>query len=274
MQLGIGSYCYNWAAGVPGWPPPAPLTPDQLLDNALRLNLRVVQIADNMPLDLLDQGERRGFAARARACGVQIEVGTRGMLPEIVLPYVRIAAEFGSPILRTLIDSPGHAPAVEEAIALLRRLAPELKAAGVTLAIENHDRFKAAALRHIVECAGPDRVGVCLDTANSLGCGEGIEQVAEALAPLTVNLHIKDFVTRRLPHKKGFVVEGCPAGRGLVDIPCLLARLRAAGRDCSAILELWPPPEPELSASIAKEEAWVRESIAFLRPLIENYANH
>ncbi|MFB3825164.1 MAG: sugar phosphate isomerase/epimerase family protein [Bryobacteraceae bacterium] len=274
MQLGTSSYAYVWAVGVPGWPPPQPLGADELLDKALRLGVRVVQIADNLPLDRMTEARRRALFSRAASCGVRIEAGTRGIRPELVLPYVRIAAECGSPILRTLIDSPGHEPSEDEAIALLRALVPELKAAGVVLAIENHDRFKAVKLRRIVECAGPEWIGVCLDTANSLGCGEGIEHVAAVLAPVTVNLHIKDFMARRLPHNKGFIIEGCPAGQGLVDIPALLGVLRGAGRDCNAILELWPPPEPELSASIAKEEVWVEASIAYLRPLIESSANH
>ncbi len=176
---------------------------------------------------------------------------------------MRIAAELGSPILRTLIiDANGE----DEAAALLRGIVPELQAAGVKLAIENHDIFKAAPLRRIVERAGSEWIGICLDTANSLGCGEGIEQVAATLAPLVINLHVKDFTARRLPHNKGFVIEGCPAGRGLLDIRALLAGLPP---DISAVLELWPPPEPEISASIAKEEAWVEESIAYLRPLID-----
>ena len=31
MRLGIGSYTFTWAAGVPGHPPARPLTPRQLL---------------------------------------------------------------------------------------------------------------------------------------------------------------------------------------------------------------------------------------------------
>jgi hypothetical protein len=36
----------------------------------------------------------------------------------------------------------------------------------------------------------------------------------------------------------------------------------------NAILELWTPPEPEIAATIAKEENWARQSIAYLRTLI------
>src|SRR6185503_10468118 len=87
---------------------------------------------------------------------------------------------------------------------ILREIAPNLD--GLTLAIENHDRFPAAILRDVIEKVANDRIGICLDTANSLGSGEGIEAVADILAPFTVNLHIKDFLVERVPHKMGFTI--------------------------------------------------------------------
>ena len=66
---------------------------------------------------------------------------------------------------------------------------------------------------------------------------------------------------------------GCPAGQGLLDIPSLLAALRAMNRSPSVILEHWPPPEPTIEASIAKEEAWTSESIRYLRELLESNAD-
>jgi sugar phosphate isomerase/epimerase len=107
-----------------------------------------------------------------------------------------------------------------------------------------------------------------LDTANSLGCGETVDQVLDALADLVINVHIKEFSVRRLPHRLGFLVEGAPAGRGMLDIPALLRRLEATGRRMSAILEQWPPPEATLEASVAKEAEWAAESIRYLRTLL------
>jgi sugar phosphate isomerase/epimerase len=108
-------------------------------------------------------------------------------------------------------------------------------------------------------------VGVCLDTANSLGCGEGIDHVLDTLAPYIVNLHVKDFIVRRPPHDKGFIVEGVPAGTGILNIPAVLRRMRG---DVSAILEQWPPPEADIEASVAKEQLWAEQGIRYLRTLI------
>jgi 3-oxoisoapionate decarboxylase len=111
-------------------------------------------------------------------------------------------------------------------------------------------------------------VGICLDSVNSLGAGEGLHEVVDRLAPFTINLHLKDYLIRRVWHKMGFVVEGVPAGDGMLNIPWLKGEIERHGRCTSAILELWTPPEQELTATIAKEKAWVEKSIAFLQGLI------
>jgi sugar phosphate isomerase/epimerase len=269
MKLGIGSYTYVWEVGVPGHPPPRPLTADGLLDKAVELGVRVVQIADNMPLHEMAPDQRRQLLRRAQSMSILLEAGTRGFHPDHLRTYLRIAAELQSPILRVVIDDAVWKPTEGDATAVLREVAPEFEHAGVTLAIENHDRFPSAALAQIVESVGSSVIGICLDTANSLGCGEGLEQVLGTLKQYVVNLHIKDFVVRRHPHAKGFVVEGCPAGKGLVNIPALLATLAGAGRDCNAIVELWPAPEHTIEASIRKEQEWAASSVRYVRGWIQ-----
>jgi sugar phosphate isomerase/epimerase len=144
----------------------------------------------------------------------------------------------------------------------------EFERADVVLAIENHDRFPVASLVRILERIGSESVGVCLDTVNSFGAREGPAVVVEALARWTMNLHVKDYAIRRVDHQMGFLIEGRPAGQGQLDVPWLLARLRDAGRDPNAILELWTPPEEALAETIAREEAWAASSVEYLRRLI------
>src|SRR5665213_3286258 len=51
MPLGISSYTYPWRVGVPGYAaPPHPMTPLNLLDQAVALGVRLVQFADHTPL--------------------------------------------------------------------------------------------------------------------------------------------------------------------------------------------------------------------------------
>jgi hypothetical protein len=103
-----------------------------------------------------------------------------------------------------------------------------------------------------------------LDTVNSLGALETPEVVVETLAPLTVNLHIKDFVIDRVPQMMGFVVSGVPAGTGKLAIPWLLGQM-PVGNDVSAILEQWPPLRESVEATIAMEQEWAERGVQYLR---------
>lgn len=265
MILGLSSYTYGWAVGVRGHEPASPIEEHGLLDRARELGVKLLQIGDNLPLHTFDTERLDRLAERAASEGVTLEVGARRLTTERVAIYAAIARRVGATLIRFVADDADFHPSPEQVTAVLRECAPLL--GGLTLGIENHDRFPAATLRAMIEAAGCERIGVCLDTANSLGAGEGLEAVVATLAPLTVNLHIKDFHIERLPHLMGFTVTGRPAGRGFVKVPALLALLAPFHRCHTAILELWTPPEPRLADTIAKEAAWAAESLDFLRPL-------
>jgi 3-oxoisoapionate decarboxylase len=270
MRLGISSYTFVWAVGVSGFPQPArPLTVDSLLDKAIDLGVNVVQIADNLPLHQLSPAELDHLAVRATREKIDIEVGTAGLIPAHLRRYLSIAVKLRSPFVRVVIDSETTQPHPFAAAKMLEEVLPDFRRAGVCLAIENHDRFPASVLAALLKKAG-DGVGICLDTANSLACGEDVHTVLRVLAPWVVNVHIKDFVVHRLPHKKGFVVEGRRAGYGVLNTATVIAELRAAARDPNLVLELWPPPEPTIEETIAKEDAWARESIAYLRDFVKS----
>lgn len=270
MQLGLGTYAYAWAIGIAGYPPPQPMDTMAFLQRAADLGVSMVQIADNLPLGKLSARQLADLMALAHDLRIQVEVGTRGILPSHLRAYLMVALAFKSPILRVVVDTADHHPPPDEIVATLRSLMPEFTAAGVTLAIENHDRFKVRTLLQIIEGIDSPQVGICLDTVNSYGAGEGAEIVVETLAPYVVNLHVKDYSIRRHHHNLGFEVEGTPAGQGMLDMPWLLDKLGKHGRDFNAILETWPPPEPSLQQTIAKEDKWVVESIRYLRTLINS----
>jgi sugar phosphate isomerase/epimerase len=268
MRLGIGTYTFAWAIGVPGSPPAKPMSAFDLLDEAARLQVKVVQFCDNLPLVKLPAPELEAFHQRVRELGLEVELGTRGLGPENLRANLRLARRFGCRFLRLVIDSAGDEPSAGETVARLQPLLPEFAAAGVRLAIENHDRFRSATLAGMVEQLGRDCAGICLDTVNSFGALEGPEVVVKTLAPYTLNLHVKDFTIARVSSQMGFVVNGCAAGQGRLDVPWLLGQLRAAGRDVNAILELWTPYGPTLEDTLAREAAWAEESVRYLRKLI------
>jgi sugar phosphate isomerase/epimerase len=142
---------------------------------------------------------------------------------------------------------------------------PSLKDTGVVLAIENHDRFKAKTLAHIIKQTDAASVAICLDTANSLGAGESIGEIAPVLLPYTVNLHIKDFTVTRVQHKMGFTITGAIAGKGVLDIPSLLNECSQYERCSTATLELWMDALESPEKTIAKEMELITESIKYLK---------
>jgi sugar phosphate isomerase/epimerase len=243
------------------------MTAGDLVRRASEAGVPCVQIADNCPLDTLPDAARRDVRALAQELAVAVEVGTRGLTPERLGQYLDLAVFFHSPILRFVVDGPGYEPSVDEVAAVVKDALPHLRETGVRLAIENHDRLKAAEFRDIVLRTDPEHVGICLDSVNSMGAGEGVREVVTTLAPHTLNLHLKDFTVARVSHKMGFVVAGCPAGQGMLDVPWLLGEIRRHGRCQSAILELWTPPAGTIEETLARESAWADESLRFLEPL-------
>lgn len=267
MRLGIGSYAYAWAIGVPDYLPEVQMSPGDLLEKAHKMGASCVQFADNLPLHVLSPEARAALKIQAQSLDIAIEVGARGLWPEQVRAYLEIAAFFESPILRMVIDGADYAPGIGTIIRIIQELLPEFRQRNVRLAIENHDRLQARQFVEIVEKTDPEWVGICLDSVNSLGADEGFGEVSRLLLPYTINLHVKDYDIQRPRHKMGFIVSGTPAGKGRLPIPTLIAELEALGKCQSAILELWPALDHNVETTLKKEALWVKESMTYLRNL-------
>jgi sugar phosphate isomerase/epimerase len=269
MQLGLSSYTYTWAVGVPGSPPENPLTPKGLIDKAFNAGIKLVQIADNMPLESIGEDELINLEKYGAGKGVKIEMGGRGLTPEHTMKCLLAADFLHSPILRMVIDSAGFEPGLDSVTGIISDLLPEFRSRKIRLAIENHDRFRAREFEKIIKSADSEWVGICLDSVNSMGAGEGFEEVARILIPYTINLHIKDFTIRRVSHKMGLLIEGTPAGKGMLNISELVEKLSIQGSCNSAILELWTPPEKSIGETIIREDAWACESIEYLESILK-----
>jgi 3-oxoisoapionate decarboxylase len=261
MQAGLSSFAFGWA--LRGRRPS--FDEHDLLACAVRHGLRVVQLGDNLPVHTMPGRRLEAFLAAARAASVAIELGARGLTDAHLSTYLEIGSRIGSRLLRFVIDAPGHEPHPREVVALLSNAVHAIEASAVIVALENHDRLPAAVLRRMIEDVGSSRVGVCLDTANSLGAGEGLAHVTDVLAPVTVNLHLKDVAIMRVRHQMGFVVEGRPLGRGQLPILATMQRVHAEGRCTSAILESWTPRLRTSAATLLIERESVEMGIGTLK---------
>jgi 3-oxoisoapionate decarboxylase len=269
MKLGISSYTYTWAVGVPGSMPQKPLTAYDLVNRAATAGLGLVQIADNLPLEMLTLIEVDELYQYARSKNVSIEMGGRGLTPEHTMKCLQTTEHLHSPILRMVIDAQGFEPDIPTIVSIIRELEPEFKSRNIKLAIENHDRLKAREFEKIIVEAGSDMTGICLDSVNSMGAGEGFNTVIDILIPYIINLHIKDFTIYRVSHKMGLIIEGRPAGKGMLNIPELAARIKETDLCHSAILELWTPPAGNIDKTIRKESSWADESITYLQSVLK-----
>lgn len=261
MHAGIGSFAFGWATTHAS----PPFDEQGLLAFARRHGASIVQIADNLPVHTWPSDRVDRFVAEARGAGVTIELGARGLTDEHLLRYVDLCRRCGARLLRFVADSDGYEPTTDELIAVLGNAVPVLSAAGVTVALENHDRFSAISLRDIVDSVASPNVGVCLDTANSFGAGEGLCEILATLAPVTVNMHVKDVRIARFSHLMGFTVEGRPLGEGQLPIADAIACVRRHGRCRSVILEAWTTPAPTIAETIERERTSAESSIERLK---------
>ena len=218
-----------------------------------------MQIADNLPLERLPSELRSPrFASAAISAGVAIELGTRGIAPAHLRRMLELCSGFECGLLRVVVDTADHHPSPEEVTQTLGGLVPELERLGSSAGHRESRSFSGERLAGIVESIGSPNVGICLDTVNSFRLPGRPGTRGGSPGPVCFSLHVKDFTIRRAGHMMGFEITGTPAGQGMLDIPWLLDTLRAAGRDPNAILELWPPPETTVAATLSKEEEWGR----------------
>lgn len=269
MHLGLSSYTFPWNIRLSGLIQSHRFSFREMLELTAENSIHYFQFGDNYPLHLLTNKELDELKRTASAKSIRLQAGTRGLYVDNISRYLLIAKKLETGFLRVVIDDSDFHPPEDEVMLTIRQLLPILKDTGIVLAIENHDRFKAKTLVRIIESTDPQYVAICLDTANSLGAGEGIHEILPLLLPYTVNLHIKDFTISRVDHQMGFLVSGAAAGEGMLDIPHLIRECGKYERCTTASLELWISEEASPEDTIEKELNWMRRSITFLNNHIQ-----
>lgn len=106
---------------------------------------------------------------------------------------------------------------------LLRDVAPLLRDHGCRLNIEPKGGVSTFDAVRLIEAVGPDVVGVCLDTANTLCFAEEPTRAARRVAPYVHMTHCKDAIVWF--HGNGIRRQVRPIGAGVLNWPCLIAIL-------------------------------------------------
>ncbi|MFB7251265.1 sugar phosphate isomerase/epimerase family protein [Microbacterium sp. NPDC056234] len=261
-MIGLGTYAYFWQHSDRV---EQPLSLIGALEDTRAQDVDLFQICDYAPLEHMTDPELKDAARAARDLGIRIELGTKGIVPEHLSRFLRIASIFDARLIRSMISGPDSRPSLIEAQVWLRSSIRDFEAAGVTLALETYEQVPTADLIGVIERVGSTHLGICLDPANVVAQLESPKACVEQTSALTKNVHVKDFAFARQPGWVGFTYSGAAMGTGLHDYAHLLATVRPRERGINEIVEHWLPWQDDAQTTIRTEREWTRITLEHLR---------
>lgn len=227
MKLGVDSFSLRWQ----GW------DAFQILEYAAAQGLDNVHFSERRFFTSLEEDYLTALRRRAAELKLTIEVGllsfdkyagafdaSLGTGEKQLATMARAAKVVGSKVVRCVLgfqaDRLGATPFaqhIEECVRALRAAGPVARECGIRFAIENHGGVDLLAreLKGLIEAAGTDIAGACLDTGNPTYGGEDPVLSAEILGPLIISSHVRDSRVWAVPD--GAMAQWVPMGQGDVD---------------------------------------------------------
>ncbi len=98
---------------------------------------------------------------------------------------------------------------------VLKEVAAITEREDMCLAIENHQDYTSEELAGVMRAVDNPRIGVWLDTGNSIAMMEDPLHTARLLAPYAHGMHLKEYVV--FPNEGGFDLVGVVHGQGVID---------------------------------------------------------
>ena len=215
----------------------------ECLEYCAARGVTVVHFSEIRFLGSLEPVHLRSVRETAQRLGLELEIGMRSICPtsnlfdpsqgaaeEQLRRMIDAARVIGSPIVRAVMgnryDRRGDVPMeahMENTVRVLRAVRSRALDAGIRIAMENHGGdLRAAELKALIETAGTDFVGVCLDSGNLPMTLEVPLDGLETLAPYALTSHVRDSEIWRTP--RGVAVRWVPLGEGNVEIGQYLRR--------------------------------------------------
>lgn len=228
----------------------------QLLDYAARLQLDTLQISDLTDYGSLEPADLQKVRDHAARLGLSIDGGLGCICPsssnwnpkhgdpvEYVRRGLRAAGAVGATCMRCFMgagaDRRGPVPLdkhIETTIKILRSVRSQALDLNVKIAVENHLDLQAWELRSLIEEAGKDFVGACLDSGNPIAVVEDPMVALETLGPYVVTTHIKDAVV--FEHPRGAATQSVALGDGSINFPRFFELFRQICPSAAAQLEV------------------------------------
>lgn len=211
-------------------------TPFQLLDYSAKLAAKVVHFSEIRFIGNLEPDNLRAVRRYAEERGIEIEIGMKSICPtskmfdakagaaeEQIGRMLDSATLAGSHIVRAVLGSaddrrPGPIEKhIESTVKVLRNVRAKVQDHNLKIAIENHaGDMQAHELKQLIEEAGKDFVGACLDSGNPLWTLEDPHLTLETLHPYVLTSHVRDSAVWRVP--EGAAVSWVRMGQGNVGI--------------------------------------------------------
>jgi sugar phosphate isomerase/epimerase len=175
---------------------------------------------------------------------------------------VRSAKEAGAQVLRT-VSLGGRRYEVfqtaeawhefrKNALLSLQLAEPVVRRHKIKLGVENHKDWRAQELVDILQQINGEWVGATIDFGNNLAMVEDPLEVVQTLAPYVVSTHIKDMAVEE--HPEGFLLSEVPLGKGILDLPKIVALCRKHNPNVTFNLEMMT--RDPLVIPVLQKEYW------------------
>jgi 3-oxoisoapionate decarboxylase len=220
-------------------------TPFEYLDYCAKLGAKVVHFSEIRFIGSLEDDNLRRVHDHSAGLGIEIEVGMRSICPtstafdpkqgtaeEQITRMLHAAKVAGSAIVRCFLGTsadrttPGGIDArIGDTVKVLRAVRSRVIDSGLKIAIENHaGDMQARELKRLIEEAGPEFAGVCLDSGNPLWAIEDPHLTLETLHPYVLTSHVRDTAVWRVP--EGAAVQWVRMGDGNIGIADYVQKYR------------------------------------------------
>ncbi len=205
----------------------------ELLDYAASLKLDTIQLSGLGDYQSLEPGHLAQVKEHAGRLGIAIDAGIGCICPlstgwnasngspgEYLLKGMRVAKAVGASSMRCYLGGFGDRAnlqrCMEVTVEALRSVRSQALDMGVRIAIENHSGdMQARETKMLIEEAGKDFVGSCLDSGNPMWVVEDPLLTLETLAPYVVTTHIRDSAV--CEHPRGAMAQWVALGDGSVN---------------------------------------------------------
>jgi sugar phosphate isomerase/epimerase len=256
-------------------------TPFQYLDYCAAQKVQVVHFSEVRFIGGLDPANLQRVRDYARPLGIELELGMKSICPtskmfdakdgtaeQQLTRMIQSATIVGSKIVRCVLGSSDDRQGgaiqrnIDSTVAVLRNIRSRALDANIKIAIENHaGDMQARELKSLIEAAGKDFVGVCLDSGNPLWTIEDPHLTLDILHPYVLTSHVRDSAVWLVP--EGAAVAWTRMGEGNVDIASYVKKYAALCPGRALSMEtivtgprIFPFRDPKFWDAYRNDPAW------------------